>query len=74
MGTTNGYFSCQSLFAEILSHSSNPYPSIFFLKRKAPPKVLAFKWLAILGRILNMDNLQRQVDHHKCMSYVLWGS
>lgn len=26
MGTTNGYFSCQSLFAAILSHSSNPYP------------------------------------------------
>ena len=52
-------FSVSSFFG-VLSNTHNSHNWFDYLwKTKAPPRVLAFGWLALRGNILTMDNLRR---------------
>lgn len=56
-----GSFSVSSFYSTLVVNrvSTNPIATIW--KPKAAPRVLAFGWLALRGRILIMDNLWRRV-------------
>lgn len=60
MASADGIFSVTSFFLSItrdavVTHFN--WASLWSIK--APPRVIAFRWTAILGGILTMDNLQR---------------
>lgn len=55
-GSTDGLFSVASFSSILMSDSTvvNPLASIWTLK--APPRVIAFGWLTLRGRVLTLDN------------------
>ena len=56
----DGNFSIASFFPASLegSHETSPLHALW--KFKVPPRVAVFGWLALHGRILNLDNLRRR--------------
>ena len=53
-------FSVKSLYNVLIDNSSVSYGWLRFWDRYIPPRVLVFRWLAMRGRILTMDNLRRR--------------
>lgn len=51
-------FSISSVFFAIARNTPCPGPLSRIWKMKAPPRVVAFGWLALHGGILTMDNLR----------------
>lgn len=56
----DGVFSVSSFFSAIISSSPSPSPLSSIWALKAPPRVIAFGWIALRGEILTMDNLHRR--------------
>lgn len=52
-------FSVSCFFSIIISNSPSPSPLSSLWKMKAPPRVVAFGWIALRGGILMMDNLHQ---------------
>ena len=59
--STNGMFSVAYLFLSMTREAMVSHPQMATQWRiKAPPRVIAFGWSALLGGILTMDNLRRR--------------
>ena len=56
----DGTFSVSSFFSAITNKSRERSAMSSIWKLKAPPRVVIFGWMALLKRILTMDNLRRK--------------
>lgn len=56
--SADGLFSVSSFFSALAGNCSRRSPLAHVWNIKAPPRVVAFGWISVRGRILTMDNLK----------------